>query len=75
MKKVTLVIAVLLLSTVIFLLGFDYSSNAEPHTYYQVYLDEELLGTIKSKKELEDYIDKRGDYYKNKYNVNNKLII
>ena len=69
MKKVTLVIAVLLLSTVIFLLGFDYSSNAEPHTYYQVYLDEELLGTIKSKKELEDYIDKRGDYYKNKYNV------
>ena len=69
MKKVTLIAAVLLLSTVIFLLGFNYSNHAEPHTYYQVYLDDELLGTIKSKKALEDYINERGDYYKKKYDV------
>ena len=69
MKKVTLIVAVLLLSTVIFLLGFNYSNHAEPHTYYQVYLDDELLGTIKSKKALEDYINERGDYYKKKYDV------
>lgn len=72
MKKVTLGILVLLLSTIIFLLGFNYNSNnLEPKTYYQVYLDDELLGTIKSRKELENYIDKQGEYYKNKYGVKN----
>lgn len=71
MKKITLIMTVLLLSTIIFLLGFNYNNNVEPNAYYQVYLDEELLGTIKSKKELEKYIDKRGDYYKKKYKVKN----
>lgn len=69
MKKVILMLSVLLLSTIIFLLSFNYNNNVEPNAYYQVYLDEELLGTIKSKRALENYIDKRGDYYKNKYHV------
>lgn len=70
MKKVTLIVTMLLLSTIIFLLGFNYNNNIEPHTYYQVYLDEELLGTVKSKASLEKYIDERGNYYKKKYQVN-----
>ena len=54
----------------LFALGYDYNhSKNEPNTYYQVYLEKEVLGMIKSKKELEKYIDKKGEYYKKKYSV------
>jgi len=53
----------------VFSLGFGYNSN-QPHTYYKVYLDDELLGMIKSKDELENHIDMNGEYYKKKFNVN-----
>lgn len=73
MKKILLVIFLLLICGSTFYLGFGYKHNLEPNSYYQVYLDDELLGTIKSKTELEKYIDKRGEYIKNKYNVNKIL--
>lgn len=69
MKKISTIILILLISCSVIFLGFDYKRNIEPNHYYQVYLDDELLGTIKSEKELEIYIDKRGEYIKNKYNV------
>ena len=69
MKKFTLLIIVILLTGAMFVLGFNYSNNIEPNIYYQVYLDDKLLGTIKSKEKLEEYIDERGKYYKKKYNV------
>ncbi len=69
MKKISIVFLILLIGCSVVFLGFDYKRNIEPNHYYQVYLDEELLGTIKSEKELENYIDKRGEYIKNKYNV------
>lgn len=59
---------ILLLFCLIFSFGFK--STSLPNNYYRVYLDEELLGTIKSKKELENYIDKNGNYYKKKFSVN-----
>lgn len=62
---------IILLSSVVFLLGFEHNTSEEPNTYYQVYLDDQVLGTISSKKELERYIDLRGDYIKEKYNVSN----
>lgn len=60
---------ILILSSVIFLLGFQSKNSEAPNTYYQVYLDDQILGTIKSKKKLNSYIDKRGNYIKKKYNV------
>ena len=69
MKKITLLIIVILITGAMFILGFNYNNNIEPNAYYQVYLDDKLLGTIKSKKKLEEYIDERGNYYKKKYNV------
>ncbi len=51
--------------------SFGFGSNKSPNNYYQVYLDDELLGMIKSKSELENYIDKNGEYYKKKFNVDN----
>lgn len=69
MKKISFFLLIILVGCSCIFLGFDYSHNIEPNHYYQVYLDDELIGTIKSKKELEKYIDKRGEYIKNKYNV------
>lgn len=69
MKKISFFLLIVLVGCSCVFLGFDYTHNIEPNHYYQVYLDDELIGTIKSKKELEKYIDKRGEYIKNKYNV------
>lgn len=58
---------ILFLIICVFSLGFRKSAN--PNTFYKVYLDKELLGTIKSESELENYIDKNGSYYKKKFKV------
>lgn len=49
--------------------SFGFRNSASPNTFYKVYLDKELLGTVKSKTELENYIDKNGSYYKKKLGV------
>ena len=36
-------------------LGFNYKKVAEPNYYYKVYMNNETLGVIKSKDELEKY--------------------
>lgn len=53
----------------IFFLGFNYKNLSEPNTLYQVYLDEKVIGVIKSKTDLEHYIDQEGNYIKRKYGV------
>ena len=57
MKRVGTYFVIILLSIVIFLFGFNYSSNKQPNTYYKVYLNDEFIGYIDSKSELEKYID------------------
>ena len=57
MKKVGIYFLVFILSIVIFLVGFNYDTGVEPNEFYNVYLKDELIGTIKSKEELENYID------------------
>lgn len=71
MKKNNIYIWIFLIILIpsIFLLGFDYKKTKLPNNYYQVYLDDELLGTIKNKEKLEDYIDKEGESIKKKYKV------
>lgn len=64
MKKVGIVFLALILSTAVFFLGFSYKTSTQPYTFYQVYLDGELLGMIESKKELEDYINNQGNIIK-----------
>ena len=51
--KVFLVIVILLIGIGV----FGYSKIRQPYTHYKVYLDSKFMGTIKSKKELEDYIN------------------
>lgn len=66
MKKSVLFLIIFCL---IFSLGFGIKKNSEPNDYYEVYINDEYLGTIKSKKALENYIDKNGEIYKKKYNT------
>ncbi len=61
MKKIGVYFLIILLSVIVFLFGFDYQTNKEPYTYYKVYLDSELLGTIKSKEELDNYINNQAN--------------
>lgn len=65
MKKISTYFLIILLSVIVFLLGFNYETNRQPHTYYQVYLDNELIGMIESKKELEEYINNQADDIRN----------
>lgn len=57
MKKLGTYFLVFILSIIIFLFGFQFSSKKEPNIYYKVYLEDELIGTIESREELEDYIN------------------
>ena len=71
MKKVGIVIFTILLGiSIIYFELRDLGTNAKkPKTYYNVYLDGDLIGTIDSKKKLEEYIDNQNEEYKKEYNV------
>lgn len=69
MKRFVITVFIILISILTIYLSFGYRNNAEPNTLYQVYLNDEILGTIKSKTKLEKYIDKKNTEYKEKYNV------
>ncbi len=69
MKKLVIVVGIAIILSGVCLLGFKAKKAPIPNNYYQVFLDKKLLGTIESKEELDNYIDKNGQYYKNKYKV------
>lgn len=61
MKKIGEIFLILILSAIIFLLGFNYKASPIPNVLYRVYLNNELIGTIKSKEELENYINSQAE--------------
>lgn len=69
MKKFSILTIIIIGSIAIFLFGISYKTSKQPNTYYRVYLNDQLLGTIESKEELEKYIDKQGNYIKSKFSV------
>lgn len=69
MKKLTMLIVLTIISISVFLLGFNYRDTKEPNIFYQVYLDEKVIGVIESKEELQKYINKQGEDIKKKYGV------
>ena len=69
MKKAFLIIFILILSSITVFLGLSTQKSSQPNTYYQVTLDGELIGNIKSKKQLEKYISNTEEYLKNKYDI------
>lgn len=59
MKKFGSYFLIFILSVVVLLFGFNYKSSKQPYLLYNVYLDDEFIGAINSKTELEDYINKQ----------------
>jgi murein DD-endopeptidase MepM/ murein hydrolase activator NlpD len=69
MSKKTKVIAIVaIVLSVILTVGFSFKIKA-PKTVYRVYLEGKSLGIIKSKKALENYIDKKQQQIKEQYGV------
>ena len=71
MKKIGMIFLVVVIgvATFCFELSTAGANTKAPRTYYNVYLDGELLGSIESKEKLEKYIDNQNEEYKKKYNV------
>ena len=67
-KKFTVLTVIVLVLSVFITAGFTFKIKA-PKTVYRVYLKGKSLGIIKSKKELENYIDKKQKQIKEEYNV------
>ena len=63
------IVVILIISMAVFLLGFSSRINKEPTEVYKVYVDGEIIGTIKSKTEFEDYVNEKENSIKKKYNV------
>jgi len=61
MNKIGKFLIIIILSITIFLLGFNYKSSPIPNVLYRVYLNNELIGTIKSKNELDNYINSQAE--------------
>ena len=68
MKKYSVYLIMGVLSVVIFFLQFNYGKKYMPSTYYQVYLDNEVIGTIESSDELKKYISENGELIKKQVN-------
>ena len=66
-KSVLLTILCLIISTVVFFVG--YKKTANPKILYRVYLQGETIGYVKDKELLEEYIDNEQSELKEKYKV------
>jgi murein DD-endopeptidase MepM/ murein hydrolase activator NlpD len=64
-KKILSIILLIICGIFIFYLQFNYERKYQPQTYYQVYLDNEIIGTIKSREEFDEYVSKQGDLIRN----------
>lgn len=71
MKKASTIVSIIMISLIIFVLGFDYKKGTMPNDYYQVYLNGDQIGTITSKDKLARHIDAEGNLLKNKFGVAN----
>lgn len=69
MKKASSVFLIIILTICISYLSLGFKKKKEPNSYYQVYLNEEMIGVINSKEELDRYIDQKNNFYKEKFGV------
>lgn len=67
--NIKIILVVILSISSIFLVGFKLTENKTPNELYVVYLQGEKIGTVKSKKEFNEYINKQEEKLKEKYNV------
>lgn len=74
MKVIGKYFLIIVLSLVVFLLGFNHKDNKQPNVLYKVYLDSELIGTIESREKLEEYVNNQATIIRENIKEYNKII-
>ena len=67
--RVSYVIVILLVGILVFGLGFTSRSKNNPVDVYKVYIDGEVIGTVKDKEEFDKYINDKEEAIKKRYGV------
>ena len=68
--RISYIIVILLISVLLIFLGFTKYQTKVPREVYQIYIDGEIIGTVKSKTNFEEFINKKEEAIKKKYKVN-----
>lgn len=67
--KIKSILILILCIILIAMFGFEYNKGIKAVTLYKVYLNNEVIGIIESKEELEEYIDNQNTKYKEDYKI------
>ena len=67
--SIKLILVVILAISSIFLVGFKLTKNRTPNEMYAVYLEGKKIGTVKSKEDFNNYINKQEETLKKQFNV------
>lgn len=62
LKKTTIIMICFLILIFLFLLSYNYNEKIHPKIYYNVYLDDQLLGVISSEEQLKNYINNETEH-------------
>ena len=57
--RISYIIVILLISVLLIFLGFTKYQTKVPREVYQIYIDGEIIGTVKSKTNFEEFINKK----------------
>lgn len=67
--RLSYIVVIILIGVLVFGLGFTSYQRRVPSKVYQVYIDGEIIGTVVSEKDFDDYINQKEETIKKKYNV------
>lgn len=67
--RASYILVIILIGILVFALGFTHYSTKNPQNVYQIYIDGEIIGTVKSKTGFEEFINKKEESIKKKYGV------
>ncbi len=67
--RASYILVTILIGILVFALGFTHYSTKNPQNVYQIYIDGEIIGTVRSKTGFEEFINKKEEAIKKKYGV------
>ena len=67
--RISYVIVIILVGILVFGLGFTANSKNNPVDVYRVYIDGEVVGTVRDKEEFDEYINIKEEAIKKRYGV------